>query len=118
MKYHIIENTCFVHIKISGNTRKNEAIQAKRAFSNYFKEKGIRVIVDLKELQQFELITLLEVLNGIQKEISFLGGCMKLCSLKPDILNYFRENRLDQFFQIYTDEERAKKSQWRNHGKE
>ena len=117
MKYHIVENAGFFHIKISGDTRKNEALQAKRAFSIYFKERGIRVIMDLKELQKFEPITLLEVLNGIRKEINFLGGCLKLCSLKPEILDYFKENRLDQFFQIYKDEERAKKSEWRDYGK-
>jgi len=117
MKYHIIENTGFFHIKISGDTRKNEALQARRAFNNYFKGKGIKVIVDLQELHEFELITLLEVLNSIRKEVNFLGGCLKLCSLNPEILNYFKENRLDQFFDIYKDEEMAKKSKWRNYDK-
>ncbi|MBW2052973.1 MAG: hypothetical protein JRI85_12150 [Deltaproteobacteria bacterium] len=117
MKYHIVEDAGFFLIKISGEPRKNEAIFAKRVLSTYLKGRGIRVIIDLKGLEKFEPITLLGVLNGVRKEIDLLGGNLKLCSLKPEMLNYFRENRLDQFFQIYEDEERAKKSEWRNYGK-
>ncbi len=117
MKYHIAEEGGFFLIKISGETRKNEAILAKRRLSPYFKEKGIKVIMDLKELEKFEPITLLGVLNGIRKEIDLLGGCLKLCALKPEILDYFKENRLDHIFQIYEDERMAKESKWSDYGK-
>ena len=117
MKYHIVEDGSFFVIKISGEPRKNEALPAKRMLFPYLKEKGVRVIMDLKEIKNFEPIILLGFLNGIRKEINLLGGGLKLCSLKPEILNYFRENRLDQFFKICEDEEKAKKSEWRNHGK-
>lgn len=90
MKYHIVEDAGFFLIKISGESRKNEAIFAKRVLSAYLKERGIRVIMDLKGLEKFEPITLLGVLNGVRKEIDLLGGNLKLCSLKPEILNYFR----------------------------
>ena len=73
--------------------------------------------MDFKELEMFEPITLLGVLNGMRKEIDLLGGCLKLCSLKPEMLKYFEENRMDQFFMIYENEEGAKKSKWRNYGK-
>jgi len=46
-----------------------------------------------------------------------LGGRLKLCSLNADILHYFKENRLDQFFQIYENAEKAKKSEWGDHDK-
>ncbi|MFH1932911.1 MAG: STAS domain-containing protein [Pseudomonadota bacterium] len=117
MKYHIVEDSGFFLIKISGESRKNEALPAKRMLFPYLKEKGVRVIMDLKELKNFEPIILLGVLYSIRKETNLLGGGLKLCSLKPEILNYFRENRLDQFFQIYENEEKAKKSEWRNHDK-
>ncbi len=117
MKYHIAKNNDFFIIKISGQPKKNEALQVKSFFSSYLKERGIRVIMDLKELENFEPITLLGVLNGMRKEIDLSGGCLKLCSLKLEILNYFKENRMDQFFNIYEDEESAKKSEWRNYGK-
>jgi anti-anti-sigma regulatory factor len=113
MKYHIAEDDDFFIIKISGN----EALQVKSILPSYIKERGIRVIMDLRELEKFEPITLLAVLNGMRKEVDLLGGCLKLSSLNPDILNYFKENRMDQFFKIYEDEEGAKKSEWRNYGK-
>ncbi|MBC2694877.1 MAG: hypothetical protein HF982_06310 [Desulfobacteraceae bacterium] len=117
MKYHIVKDDDFFIVKISGQPKKNEALQVKSILSSSLKERGIRVIMDFKELEKFEPITLLEVLNGMRKEIDLSGGCLKLCSLKLKILNYFKENRMDQFFKIYEDEEGAKKSEWRNYGK-
>jgi anti-anti-sigma regulatory factor len=107
MKYHIVEDGDLLLIKISGKARKNEALLAKRLLSHYITEKGTRVIFDLKELEDFEPTTLLGVLNGIRKEIGFLRAGLKLC----------RENRLDQIFQIYEDEEMAKNSGWKDYGK-
>ena len=117
MKYNIAKDNDVFIVKISGEPKKNEALQVKRILSSYLKEKGIRVIIDLKELEKFEPITFLGVLNSMRKEIDLLGGCLKLCSLKLEILNYFKENRMDQFFYIYEDEEIAKKSKWRGYGK-
>ena len=117
MKYHIVEEGGFFLIRMSGEPRKNEALPARRMLYPYLNRKGIRVIIDLRELKNVEPIILLGVLNSIRKETNLLGGGLKLCSLKPDILNYFKENRLDQFFQIYENAEKAKKSEWRNHGK-
>ncbi len=117
MKYHIVKDDDFFIVKISGQPKKNEALQVKSILSSYLKERGVRVIMNFKELEKFEPITLLGVLNGMRKEIDLLGGCLKLCSLKLEILNYFKENRMDQFFMIYENEEGAKKSEWRNYGK-
>ena len=119
MKYHIVKDDDFFIVKISGQTKKNEALQVKSILSSYIKERDVRVIMDLKELEleKFEPIALLGVLNSMRKEIDLSGGSLKLCSLKPDILNYFKENRMDQFFNICEDEDGAKKSEWRNYGK-
>jgi anti-anti-sigma factor len=116
MKYHVVEDSGFVLIRISGKPKKNEALAAKRILFPYFKERGVRVIMDLKKLERFDPITLLGVLSGIKKEITLLRGDLKLCSLNPDMLNYFQENRLDNLFQIEKDEENAKKAAWRNDG--
>ena len=117
MKYHIVKNDDFFIIKISGQTKKNEALQAKSIFSSYLKKRGLKVIMNFEELEKFDPLILLSILNGFRKEIDFLGGCLKLCSLKVKTLSYFKENRLDQFFKIYEDEESAKKSEWRKYGK-
>jgi len=117
MKYHIVKDDDFFIVKISGQPKKNEALQVKSILSSYIKGKDVRVIMDLKELEEFEPITLLGVLNGMRKEIDLLGGCLKLCSLKSEILNYFEENRMDRFFNICEDENGAKKGEWRDYGK-
>jgi hypothetical protein len=44
LKYHIVEEADFLLIKVSGGTKKNEALLAKRMLSRYLKGKGIRVI--------------------------------------------------------------------------
>ncbi len=116
MKYNIFEDKELLLLKISGETRKNEALLVRRDLFPYLQKKGIKVIIDLKELEKFELATLTFVLNVIKKEIKFLKGEMKLCSLKPNIITYFKENHLDLIFEIHEDEERAKKSKWRNYG--
>jgi len=41
-------------IKVSGETRKNEAVIAREGLSPYLKEKGIKVIMDMEELGKFE----------------------------------------------------------------
>jgi len=104
-------------IKVSGETRKNEAVIAREGLSPYLKEKGIKVIMDMEELGKFEPNTLVGILNGIRKEVNLLRGDLKLCSLKPEILNYLKQNRLDHIFQIYEDREMAKRSEWMDYGK-
>ena len=74
MKYDIVEEDGFFLIKISGETRKNEAVMAKGVLFSYLKEKGIKVIMDMRELEKFEPITLVGILNGIRKEVNLLRG--------------------------------------------
>jgi anti-anti-sigma regulatory factor len=104
VKYHIIEEEGQLLIKIFGNTRKNESLPAKKLLTRYLRKKDIRVIVDLEELNRWEPVTLVGVLNAIRKEVRFSNGDLKLRSLKPDILNYLQVHRLDQMFQYYADE--------------
>jgi len=74
VKYDIVEEDGFFLIKISGETRKNEAVMAKGVLFSYLKEKGIKVIMDMRELEKFEPITLVGILNGIRKEVNLLRG--------------------------------------------
>jgi len=77
MKYHVVENAEFLLIRISGEPKKNEALAAKRILFPYLKERGIRVIMDLKKIEKFEPITLLGVLTGISREINLSEGKLK-----------------------------------------
>ena len=44
------------------------------------------------------------IFNSIRKEIGFLKGDLRICSLNAELLNYFRQNRLDRIFHIYKNE--------------
>ena len=114
MKYCIIERNDLFHIKLSGETKRNESILAMSALLPYLKGKDIRVIIDMKELEKYEIITLTLVVSGIRKKIRLLGGELRLCSLKSEMQKYFKENHLDQIFEIYESVETAQKSEWRN----
>ena len=114
MKYCIIERKDLFHIELSGETKRNESILVKSALLSYLKEKDLRVIIDMKEIEKYEIITLTLVVSSIRKKIRHLGGELRLCSLKSEIQQYFKENQLDQIFEIYESLESAEKSEWRN----
>jgi anti-anti-sigma factor len=118
MNYRIVEEDGFYLIEVSGKTRKNEAVIAKRRLFPYFKEMGRRVIIDMKELEGFEPITVIGILSSIRKEINLLRGELRLCSLKPELMDYITQNRLDRLFCIYENKETAKKNQGGNDGKQ
>ena len=59
---------------------------------------GILVIIDLSGLEEFEPAVILGILYGIKKEVSLNNGELKLCSLDPKIVFYFKENRLDRLW--------------------
>jgi len=116
MKYHIVKENEFLLIKFSGKTRKNETVLSNALLKPYLQDKGVKVIIDLKELEKFEPMILLGVLNTLKKEIDLLRGDLMICSLKPAMENYLRENRLDQIFYLFEDVEKAKRSIKRDDG--
>lgn len=40
------------------------------------------------------------ILNMIRMEVHIMGGKIRFCALTPNILHFFRENRLDDVFEI------------------
>ena len=117
MKYQIIEEDEFLTINVSGKTRKNEAVLSNALLNPYLPNKGVKVILDLKELEKFDPMILLGVLNSLKKKIDLLGGYLMVCSLKPEMKNCLRENRLEQIFNIFEDAEKAKKNLRSDYGK-
>lgn len=118
MRYIIMKQGGHIIIEVSGKTRNNEPLIARKILSRYLGERGIRVILNLNGIEEGEPTALAGVLNSIRKEIGLLRGDMKLCSLPPALLIYFKENRLDKIFTICEDEQTAKRSTWRNYGGE
>lgn len=105
MKYQIIDKRGYLLIKISGETRANEPLLVKKMLLPYLNRKEISVVLDLNDLVRFEPVALVGVLNGIKKEVDLLKGQLKLCSLRPELIIYFRENRLDRIFRVCEDNE-------------
>ncbi len=100
VKYQIIDNKEHLVIKVSGDTRKNEALPAKKLLARHLRKNGMRVIVDMAELNQVEPITLVGILNAIRREVRLLNGDLKLRSVRPEILGYFQAHRLDRVFKF------------------
>ena len=46
-------------------------------------------------------------LINLKKKVAAVKGKLKLCCIHPDLLEVFRITRLDQVFEIYTDEQSA-----------
>ena len=104
MKYHVIDGKDHMCIKLSGNTRDNEALLVKRVLFPYLKKRGILVIVDLRGLRQVEPNILIGVLSGIRKEVDLLNGELKLCALSPQVDLFFEQNQLHRIFHVHKDE--------------
>lgn len=107
MKYHVIDKKDHTILRLSGNTRNNEAILAKKLLFPYFQKTGLMLVVNLKQLECFEPVNLFSILNGIRKEVALLKGELRLCSLQAELKIYLREHRLDRLYQIHEDEESA-----------
>ena len=110
MKYQLTEEDAFLLIKVSGKTRKNEAVLSNALLKPYLHKKGVKVIVDLKDLEKFEPIILLGILNSLKKEIDLLRGYLMVCSLKPEMEHCLRENHLEHLFHVFEDAQKAKQS--------
>ena len=117
MNYEFVCEEDFLILKLSGRAGVNERLSVKKRLAPYLQQSCKRVIVDLKGLGESEGIHVLGVLNTIKKEFELLGGEVKLCYLNPELYRYFRENRLDQLFEIAPSIEQVKQSfKEKNHG--
>jgi anti-anti-sigma regulatory factor len=76
----------------------------------HLQESYPKVIVDLWDLQEEGGPYVLGILNMIKKEVEIMGGEIKLCCLRPNLLHHFNENRLDRIFNILQSVEEAKRS--------
>lgn len=105
MKYQVIDERGYLLIKISGEIRDNESLLVKKMLSPCLNREEISVVLDLNELVRFKPVALVSVLNGIKKEVDLSRGQLKLCFLKPELVLYFKENRLDRIFEVCDDHE-------------
>jgi anti-anti-sigma factor len=118
MNYEFVCEQGFLIIKLSGTAGVNERLLVKKRLAPYLEQSCKRIIVDLKGLDESEGVHVLGVLNTVKKEFELLGGEVKLCYLTPELNRYFRDNRLDQLFEIAQSIELVKQSfKEKNHGR-
>jgi anti-anti-sigma factor len=108
----------FLIIKLSGTVRVNERLMIKKRLTPHLQRSCQKIIVDLEGLNDMEGIYILGVLNTIKKEFEILGGEVKLCGLNLELDRYFKDNRLDQIFEIGQSIEQTKlKFKEKTHGR-
>ncbi len=110
MNYEFKEEGNILVIKLSGTAEVNDRLLTKESVTPYLQKSYPKVIVDLEEVGEKEAVSILGVLNVIKKEFQLMGGEVKLCSLRPSLYRYFKENRLDRIFDIVQPAEQAKRS--------
>jgi anti-anti-sigma factor len=110
MDYETEYQDDFLIIRLCGTVGANERLLSKRSLLSSLEPSYRKVIVDLRELKSGRAGYCVGVLNTIKKEVQLIGGKMKICSLSPAAARYFRENRLEEMFEIEPSIEHAKRS--------
>ena len=106
MKYRMTEVAGWIIMSLSGQAENNEPLRVKHLFKRWLTEKGMRVIVDLKEIEAFGVWEM-GLLTSFKKEMNQRGGTFRLCHLNPALKGYFQNDRFAEQFEIYPDLESA-----------
>ncbi|MGH7831322.1 MAG: STAS domain-containing protein [Candidatus Binatia bacterium] len=106
MKYRITELSGWFIVSLAGKAENNEPLRVKHLFKRWLTEKGTRVIVNLKEIEEFGVWEM-GLLTSFKKEMDQRGGTLRLCYLDPALKGYFQNDRFAEQFEIYPDLESA-----------
>ena len=110
VNYRITEVNDWVIVHPSGKAQNNEPFRVKYLFHRWLTKKGIRVIVNLKEISQFGVWEM-GLLTSFKKEVGQRAGILRLCSLSPCLQGYFQNDRFAEQFETYRDLEGAMESE-------
>lgn len=106
VNYRITEVSDWVIVHPSGKAQNNEPLRVKYLFHRWLTQKGIRVIVNLKEISQFGVWEM-GLLTSFKKEVDQRAGILRLCGLNSRLQGYFQHDRFSEQFEIYPDLEGA-----------
>ena len=106
MKYRVSDTAGWVIIRPSGKAQNNEPLRVRYLFRGWLSRDGVRVIVDLKELDQFGVWEV-GLLTSLKREVDQRTGVLRICSLDPNLKGYFQKDRFASQFEIYEDLESA-----------
>jgi anti-anti-sigma factor len=93
-------------VSVAGKAKNNEPLKVKYLFKQWLSEKGTRVIVNLKEIEEFGVWEM-GLLTSFKKEMDQRGGTLRVCHLDPALKGYFQNDRFAEQFEIYPDLESA-----------
>ena len=110
VNYRITEVNDWVIVHPSGKAQNNEPFRVKYLFHRWLTKKGIRVIVNLKEISQFGVWEM-GLLTSFKKEVGQRDGILRLCNLSPCLQGYFQNDRFAEQFETYRDLEGAMESE-------
>jgi len=102
VNYRITEVNDWVIVHPSGKAQNNEPFRVKYLFHRWLTQKGIRVIVNLKEISQFGVWEM-GLLTSFKKEVGQRDGILRLCNLSPCLQSYFQNDRFAEQFETYRD---------------
>ena len=106
VNYRITEVAGWVVVTPSGKAENNEPLRVRHLFRRWLTRQGIRVIVNLKELEQFGIWEV-GVLTSFKRQVDQRVGVLRLCNLDPSLQGYFNHDRFAECFDIYNDLEAA-----------
>ena len=106
MNYRITEVNGWVIVTPIGKAENNEPLRVKYLVKRWLSERGVRVIVNLKGLQQLGVWEM-GLLTSFKREIDQRAGIMRLCHLDPTLAGYFHDDRFAEQFEIFADLEEA-----------
>jgi anti-anti-sigma factor len=106
LKYRVTEVAGWFIIGPSGDAENNEPLRVRHLFRRWLAREGVKVIVDLKELNQFGVWEV-GLITSFKREVDQRAGVLRVCRLNPKLRGYFQNDRFADQFDIYADLETA-----------
>lgn len=106
VRYRITEAGGWVIVSPSGKAENNEPLRVRYLFRRWLTQSGVRVIVNLKQLEQFGVWEV-GLLTSFKKEVDQRAGVLRLCQLNPELKGYFHNDRFAEQFDVFDDLESA-----------
>ena len=106
VNYRITEVGDWVIVTPSGQAANNEPLRVRHLFRRWLTRRGVRVIVNLKQLEQFGIWEV-GVLTSFKRQVDQRVGVLRVCNLDPALQGYFNHDRFSECFDIYNDLEAA-----------
>ena len=99
MNYRVSEVAGWVIVSPSGKAENNEPLRVRYLFRRRLSRQGVRVIVDLKELERFGVWEV-GVLTSFKRQVDQRAGVLRLCNLDQHLEGYFQHDRFAEQFDV------------------